>query len=76
MDNITATKLYAGLKLRVTDYREQAVEFRSRADDVNSAEARERYLRLARGREVLANKAEHLIEERLARPSAWQWNRC
>jgi hypothetical protein len=47
MDDSTATKLYAGLKLRATEYRA-------------SAEAREKYLRLARGHEALADKVEHL----------------
>ena len=67
MDDSTATKLYAGLKLRATEYREQAAEFRSRADDVASAEAREKYLRLARGHEALADKVEHLIEVQSAK---------
>ena len=70
MDDPTMIKLYRNLKLRATEYREQALEFRLRADDVTSAEARERYLRLARGHEALADKAEHLIEEQSARLSA------
>ena len=65
MDDSTATKLYASLKLRAMEYRERAAEFRSRADDVTNAEAREKYLRLARGLGALAEKAEHLIEEQL-----------
>lgn len=70
MDNLTATKLYSGFMLRARDNRQHAVEFRDRADDANTADAREKYLRLAQDHEALAERAEHLVEGRLSNQPA------
>ena len=65
MEDLTATKRYVNLMLRAKDYRQHAVEFRDRADDADSADAREKYLRLAQKHETLAERAEHLAKDRL-----------
>jgi len=64
MEDLTATKRYTNLMLRAKDYRQHAVEFRDRADDADSADAREKYLRLAQEHETLAERAEHLARDR------------
>ena len=66
MENLTATKRYADLMMRAKDYRQHAVDFRERADDADSADAREKYLRLAHEHETLAERAEHLAKDRLS----------
>jgi hypothetical protein len=67
MDELTATKLYTALSLRAKGYRDYAIDFRERAADANSAEARDMYLRLAQGHEALADRAAHLVEDRSSR---------
>jgi hypothetical protein len=66
MEDLTATKLFNNLMLRARDYRRYAIVFRDRADDANSADAREKYLRLAKEHEALAERAEHLAKGRLS----------